>query len=708
MLRFINLLLFSCALACTSYATVIANDSTVIVNDSSGETLIGNRLFLLRLPHETDIHQAMNASGYMALHKEVPNLGINSYSVWLKFQIYNNSAYRSMILRLAYPLLDEVALYVTDSGRVTRLYEPSFFSQARMHPAYLFDLNLPPGTRNTYYLRIKSAEQIIVPISVTHPAGVLQAMSRESLVVGIYMGIILIMVAYNFFLYLSIRDRSYIYYVIYIFFMGLTQAGIEGYFPARFNAHIKSTQLFACLSGIAALLFSLRYLQVKRYLPRARFLFLFFISVFVLSFFMPFAGFTQKGFQLMQLNTMVASIFVFAVSFYIMIKGYSPAKFFFIAWSILLTGSVIFILKDYGMLPYNTLTHYAVEIASSIETALLSFGLADRINQLKKEKEASRALALRVAQENESIIKRQNALLEIKVQERTEQLHRNNEELNKAFKDLKEAQTQLISAEKMASLGQLTAGIAHEINNPINFVAANVKPLERDIRQLLETIEQIEAIHETDVSPELKQQQIASFKEEQDLDYTITEINYLLKGIHEGASRTASIVKSLRTFSRLDEDSLKAADLEEGIESTLIIVNNLLKDIKVEKNWGGIPEVICYPGKINQVFLNIISNAIYAIHRKFGDKPGGKLTIETSCDNRNVFISIRDNGIGMAEDVKKRIFEPFFTTKEVGEGTGLGMSIAFNIIKKHEGDIYIESEPGEGCTFRLSLPLQQA
>ena len=191
-----------------------------------------------------------------------------------------------------------------------------------------------------------------------------------------------------------------------------------------------------------------------------------------------------------------------------------------------------------------------------------------------------------------------------------------------------------------------------------------------------------------------------------DFDYLKIEIDQLMKGINEGASRTAEIVKGLRIFSRVDEDDLKKADINEGLNSTMIIANNLLNNnIRVVMSQGSLPKVECYAGKLNQVFLNIISNGIHAINEKFGEKPGGELNIKTYADQENVYLSIKDNGIGMSVDTQRKIFEPFFTTKDVGEGTGLGMSIAYNTIKKHKGDISVYSSPGEGSVFNLRIPI---
>ncbi|MCD6064847.1 MAG: histidine kinase, partial [Flavipsychrobacter sp.] len=382
--------------------------------------------------------------------------------------------------------------------------------------------------------------------------------------------------------------------------------------------------------------------------------------------------------------------------------------FFMIAWVIFLASVIIFVLRNFNVLPYNNFTYYALQIGSALEVILLSFALADKINTFRREKEESQLQAMTALEENTRIIAEQNVMLETKVSERTHELKISNQELNKTLQELKEAEMQLVESEKMASLGQLTAGIAHEINNPINFVTSNVKPLKRDVDMLLTMIEQVETITLNDGPLEDKKRKIMELKEEYDFDYLKTEIDHLLKGINEGSSRTAEIVKGLRIFSRLDEDDLKKASINEGIDSTIVIVNNLLDSrITIDRQYGNIPMVECYPGKLNQVFLNIITNGIHAIKSKFKEQAGGKVTITTTNTEDNVAIKIADNGTGMDELTKKRLFEPFFTTKDVGEGTGLGMSIAYNTIKKHNGTITVNSIPGEGTEFIIEIPITQ-
>jgi hypothetical protein len=261
----------------------------------------------------------------------------------------------------------------------------------------------------------------------------------------------------------------------------------------------------------------------------------------------------------------------------------------------------------------------------------------------------------------------------------------------------------LVNAEKMASLGQLTAGIAHEINNPINFVISNVAPLKRDISDLLELLNKYGEIRdEKGVMDKLTE--IQELKEQLDTDYVVKEIDLLLKGIDEGASRTSEIVRGLQNFSRLDEDGLKMANIHTGIDATLLLLNSALnaKNIQVVKDYGNFGDIECQPGKLNQVFMNILNNAIQAFD---GQAINKEIRIHTEKTDDHIIISFKDSAGGMPEDVRRRIFEPFFTTKGVGEGSGLGLSIVYGIVEKHKGKIKVESELGKGTEFIITLPV---
>ena len=650
-----------------------------------------------------------------------PNLGISKFSVWVAFSIQNLSNRSHYLLDVAYPLLDDVELYdVDDTGHLRSLAHlgsfKAFKHRTYQSTNYIFDLHLKSPETKQYFLRVKSSEQIILPIAVGKPDIVWERLWKENILLGLFLGVVLIMAIYNFFLFLSVRDSAYLYYVLYISFLGLTQLGIVGFnfqflWPNNPEWESVSVVLFACLSSIAVLFFSNQFLNLRTNAPIIRKMLLVLLVLFVISFLLMIFGYHQFAFELMQITTSLETAVLFVASLYVLKKNYLPARYFFIAWFILLIGALIFLLKDYGILPYNLFTSNSFRLASIIEMALLSFALASRINILKKEKEISQAKELATSLENERLIREQNVVLELKVEERTSELMEANESLQATLTHLKETQSQLVEAEKMASLGQLTAGVAHEINNPINFVTSNVAPLKRDINMIWDTLEEVEHLaFDQDLSLSEKKSRIQAYKEEIDIEYLKTEVDFLLKGMSDGANRTAEIVKSLRIFSRVDEDTLKFADINEGLESTMVILNSLIQQgIEVKKNYGDLPLIECYAGKLNQVFLNVLTNAIYAINKKFVNKPGGVLKLDTGIeeDQSFIFISIEDNGIGIPANIREKIFEPFFTTKDVGEGTGLGMSIAYNTIAKHNGKIVVDSVVGEGTMFKLIIPIRQ-
>ncbi len=272
--------------------------------------------------------------------------------------------------------------------------------------------------------------------------------------------------------------------------------------------------------------------------------------------------------------------------------------------------------------------------------------------------------------------------------------------LNQTLNALKDTQGQLVHNEKMASLGQLTAGIAHEINNPINFIYNGIDNLKSSFEDLLSILEAYESLEQE--NPE-SFDAIRDIKEELEYDELCSDISEMIKDVKSGAIRTSEIVKGLRVFSRLDEEARKEANINECIDSTVVLLRNKTKNkIEIIRQLDSdLPSIWCYPGQLNQVFMNMIMNAIQAMPE---DKKDGVIMIQSESTEDNVCITIRDNGSGMSPEVMNRIFEPFYTTKPVGVGTGLGMSISYGIIEKHGGKIEVKSQLGEGTEFKITLP----
>ena len=267
------------------------------------------------------------------------------------------------------------------------------------------------------------------------------------------------------------------------------------------------------------------------------------------------------------------------------------------------------------------------------------------------------------------------------------------------IKKLEDAQGQLLQSEKMASVGQLAAGVAHEINNPIGFINSNLGSLKGQIKDLLSVIAAYE-LAETALAerPDLLES-IKNAKAAADLEFMRDDIQSLIAESLEGVLRVKKIVENLKDFSRVDTTEWQFANLENGLESTLNIVWNEIKyKAEVKKEYGGLPEIECIASQVNQVFMNLLVNAAHAINER------GLITLRTGSDNEMVWVEVEDTGSGIKAEHLNRIFEPFFTTKPVGKGTGLGLSLAYGIIQRHHGRIDVRSDVGVGTVFRVSLP----
>ncbi|TFW32341.1 ATP-binding protein [Massilia horti] len=283
------------------------------------------------------------------------------------------------------------------------------------------------------------------------------------------------------------------------------------------------------------------------------------------------------------------------------------------------------------------------------------------------------------------------------------ELTRRNNELTELNARLSMAQEQLIQSEKLASIGQLAAGVAHEINNPIGYVFSNFETLGTYIARLLSMLEAYQQA-EASIGERAVLEKVSALRDELDIDFLIEDIPLMMQESREGITRVRKIVQDLKDFSRADATlEWQWANLHAGIDSTLNIVANEVKyKADVVKEYGDIPEIECQPSHINQVIMNIVVNGAHAIT---GER--GVITIRTGCEGEHVWVEISDTGAGIPKDILSRIFDPFFTTKPIGSGTGLGLSLSYGIIQKHNGQIEAQSEPGQGTTFRITLPIRQ-
>ena len=358
-----------------------------------------------------------------------------------------------------------------------------------------------------------------------------------------------------------------------------------------------------------------------------------------------------------------------------------------------------------GTIAVVTVTILSATLVVSRFDARTAFlrGMNDALEEQVKRRTSELEGALRQYEQTTHVLEQTRRRMEEEIEQRKATLYRliiEKEEQHRLIHMLEEAGKQLMQSEKLASIGQLAAGVAHEINNPISFVNANLSTLKGWVRQLLAVIVAQEAATGVPAADMLKP--VAKMAGDLDLDYVRNDIMMLIDESIEGAMRVRQIVRDLRDFSRPSGDEWALSDLHAGLESTLNVVHNEIKyKANVIRDYGDLPPIECNAAQINQVFMNLLVNAAQAI------KGQGTITVKTACWGDIATVSIADTGAGIGADVIGRIFDPFFTTKPIGQGTGLGLSISHGIIEHHRGRIDVESRPGQGTTFTVTVPVRR-
>jgi two-component system, NtrC family, sensor kinase len=649
-------------------------------------------------------------SDYRYTDSEVHNLGLTDDTHILQLFLTSNTiGEHKFTLELLQPGVDYLRFIKKSKGETSTL---EIFDNTKINDRIIrsqnpsIELDLCSSRVDTLYIEMRTGEQLLTPLRLASTPDILAINHSKDVLYGVFCGIMFALILYNFFIFFRTKDAIYGLYILYLFIIFLAQSNFQGYTICFFNGMLAPIErhlvfILTSLSGITGLIFIAHYLEIKKYAPKSNILINGAIGVYGLALTFSLFNAFNTAYQLMLVTGALIGPSILYLSYLCYKRGNSGAMSLLVAWSVFFIGVLIFALKDFGVLPYNDWTHNTMTVGSAIEGILLSFGLADKINILKREKEEAQIRELET-------LKLSETRLEEQVRERTHELQEAKEHIEVQYHNLQRSQRQLIESEKMAGLGQMTAGIAHELNNPINFVSSNVDPLQRDVEEVLEILNDVRSLPLEPTSPELES--IRTKIKNYDVPLLESEIKMLLSGIKEGSSRASDIVSGLRIFARADQEVFVNANVNDCVNATLVLIKSTWKnEVTLLRSLDEqLPNIDCLPGKLNQVIVNLITNAVQASIEHHQERSKRQIEVQTSHDEDFVYLRVKDNGPGIPLAIQNKIFEPFFTTKKVGQGTGLGLSISKSIVDDHEGNLKITSEIDCGTEFLVTLPRKKS
>ena len=691
------------------------------------------------------------------------SLGFNTSTLWLSFDVINICCEnKNWYIELGYPPLDSITYYhITEDGKTTTIQDGDQYpvpNNSIKSKYYNFLMVLPNNGKSKIVFKIRSESSLAIPLSIYSAEGFSEKIQLEEYLFGAFCGIMVIMAFYNLFIYFSTKENSYLFYILYILTFLLQSLSLRGYireyFPSLLYLNNVAPILFTELSLFFGLSFTSSFLQTKENLPFLHKLILSYMSV-------PFIGLSLLFFTNYSIAIKYATITTFVSSFLILFVSitsirnkFRPARFFILGWGMLSLGIVIYALRMGGIIPHNFFTNSSYQIFSIMEILLLSLALGDKINILKKEFSQN---------------------LELKVNERTRELsamvelvYEQKGAVEQTLKELKETQAQLVEAEKKAALGQLVSSVAHEINNPISAIQANVgiaesalKPIFLEFLSFIRTLTEIQInVFKELVQLSISSQVYISTREERNLkkkidlefqQYTpkneknfleikdlllelrlfdqfhkytelFTEEEFLfvlqnllilisefraLKNINISVEKTTKVVFILRKYlNTYIKGEYKTISISEEINKVLLLYDNYIKNsIKINRLYNDELNINCISDDVKHVWRNLIYNSIQAMQST--DK-NLSISIDKISKDTKMYakVQIMDSGIGIETENKQKIFSPFFTTKPQGEGIGLGLYISKTIIDEHNGQMEFESEKNK-TIFTILLPIQK-
>jgi len=668
----------------------------VILAPEQGSYSLARHLELFEDPSRNltiaDIVSGQAESRFTPSTSYTPSFGFTTSAVWARFTVKNslpNSV--EYFLEIKYPLLDHLDLYTpTDTGTFTVLKAGDslpFAQRTIQHKNNIFPVRLAPGEQKTLYLRCETTSSLNLPLTLHSPACLAGEISLEQTLLGIYYGILLVMMLYNFFIYLGLKDITYLYYVLFVFTYMLFQLSLNGmafqyFWPNQIWWANNCTPLFIFLAYIFATQFTRNILDTARNVPRID-------GILRAGLVLSIIGAALTLFVGYNLSIRLATLMSLTVvalivaGFICMVKGYRPARYYFLAWSVSMLGVTVYALKTFGVLPHTFMTHWGIQIGSAWEVILLSMGLADRFQLMKQDKEQMQTVYARQLEEAHGELEKSfhdleqfKNSLEALVKNRTADLSRANEYLAKEAEERQKAEARADAASKAKS--QFLASMSHEIRTPMNAILG----MANMAAKMAET----------------------------------TKLQQYLAIIQDSGKALLALINDILDFSKIEAGRLDLEcvnfDLRETVESLADLFGKQAADKGLElllivhdnPPCGMMGDAL----RLRQILINLVNNAI-----KFTEK--GEVAITAHCEKQNtdkamLHFFVRDTGSGINHDQIRQLFSEYTqadsSTSRLYGGTGLGLAISRQLVTLMGGEINAESEPGKGSTFHFTISVQ--
>lgn len=589
------------------------------------------------------------------------NFSFLPHSVWFKMTVPSSPEKRYLFI--TNPTISTTEFYIQSGNKVIKTVLTGAnmpIGTREFHFGKLF-FEIPESDRDqVVFLRLQTNGSLLGAFLTLDSSNYLDVLTNDQVISFIVNGILISLTIIYLVIFLTLRERTYLFYFAYIVFVSLSISRINGslaLFPLFDTSFLfKYQAALEAATSVTAGIFGIHFLRLRLY----KWLFRFFGLLVVLQLSWFFLSFINNQLA-MQLVESVASVYILAIiptaAFIYFKEKYTPAIYFLISWIFLFVGASIYIAANAGSITANNVfTQHGLELGVAIEMIFLSIGVSKRIDGIIKN-------SLKIKADNIAILSNQKERLEEMVNEKTAQLAEQNEQLQSSLDELRETQSRLLKSEKMASLGTLSAGIAHEINNPLNFISGSLQNL---------TIE---------------------MKDDK-------KVNEFIGFMEEGVNRISKIVKGLGALTSKDNKMATSCNVHEILDNCITISQlNHEEQVKVHKDYQANNVIVKGdPSSLHLAFTNILNNAFDSIAGE------GEVWIKTWVANNQLKVSIEDTGIGIKKEVFNKIGDPFFTTKPPGKGVGLGLYLTYTIIGDHGGNIDFSSEEGKGSTFTIDLP----